>query len=66
MTIWNTCKGVISRKVRNDHYQHLSMSICTFTRENILADKPTVRYEGKNSSYPQMLRKAEDIYWELH
>lgn len=43
------------------------MSIFSFTmRENPLAEKPIVRYEGKNSSYPQMLRKAEDLYWELH
>lgn len=40
----NKCKGLTSGKVRNDHYQHLSMSICSsIRREDPAADKPTVR-----------------------
>lgn len=56
----NKCKGLRPRKVGNDHYQHLSMSICSsIRRENSSVDKPIVKYE--NSSYPQMFRMAEDL-----
>lgn len=44
----NKCKGLRSRKNRNDHDQHLSVSICSsIRREDSLADKPTVRYKKK-------------------